>query len=329
MRVTLQHTDQITTELDVQSIKWCSADSKEVGVAQLRVPHNHPAFDRRYISEDKGSTIQIVDDELGRWNGIVVRTRFVDDGAAVELTCHDRRALFSGLPTGRQRFRLTTAGAIVRAAFRQAVGARPRVGLVEGEFTESAPLIPEYEIERDSFRDVLSTMQERSSQEWYIDEDGAFHWVARQGRLKSKPLVQGRDLYSVEWETGVIDRVSEVIAVGEQGDELRLIAPELADGGFWVSRIISSSGDSEDMERRALRILEDQRHAVPNVNLQLARHTWADIREGDIMRFVIPSAGFRGDSPAVRIQTREYSGRDGQLTVNLDVLPRVSAEELQ
>ena len=321
MRVTLQHTDQITTELDVQTVKWCASDSQEIGQASLRVPHNHPAFNPAYISEDKGSTIQIVDEELGRWNGIVVRTRFVDDGAAVELTCHDRRALFAGLPTGRQRFRLATAGTIVRQAFREAAGARSRVGLTEGVFVESAPLINEYEFDRDSLRDVINAMAERSGQEWMIDEGGGFHWVAREGKLTDEPLVQGHDLFDVEWETGAIDRISEVIAIDDTGAEIRFLAPEMADGGFWVARKISSGGDDEELQSRALRILEDERHPQPSVSARLARHTWASIREGDIRRFVLPSAGFAGASPAVRIMSRTWSGRTGQLDVELQILP--------
>ena len=328
MQVTLSFRDQITTEMEVQSVSWASAESQQIGRATLRIPHNHPAFNPDYISEDKGSTIRIFDETLGTWRGVVVRTRFIDDGAAVILTCHDLRSLFNGLPVGRQHFRLASAGTIVRAAFRQAVGGRSRIGLTEGIFVENAPLIS-HEFDRDSFRDILNVMQEQTAQEWMIDDDGVFHWVARQGSINETPLVQGHDFHSVEWETGAIDRVSEIIAIDDDGQEMRFMAPEMADGGFWVARTIASGDDdSGDLESRALRMLEEQRHPHPTVDATIARHLWGEIREGDIRRMVIPSAGFSGDSVTVRFQTREWSSSDGQLDVTMDVLPELIDEAI-
>jgi hypothetical protein len=319
MQVTLTFRERITTELDVQDVTWVTAAAQQVGMAKLRIPRNHPAFRGDYISKDRGSHVRLSDQAIGTWNGLVVRTKFNDE--SVELTCHDVRTMFAGLPVGRMSFQLATAGTIVQHAFWQAVAGRPRIGITAGTFVESAPLMAEFNLERQAFGEVVKSMMGVTSQEWEIDANNRFHWVARAGTIRSEPLIQGRDIFGVTWETGALGRVSEVIGVRSDNSEISVLANEMADGGWWSAQQLVSGSDGDDIETAALRTLERERHPQPTVDAELAEHLWGTIREGDTMRLVIPSAGFRGESPVVRIMSRTWSGSSGRLSVQMDVLP--------
>lgn len=325
MQVTLRHRESITLDLNVRQVIWALASARQVGTAQIDVPRESAAFDPRYIADDGGTFIVIEHAQLGRWLGVTIGTNYDESGVTLSAV-HIAALVSKRIVSKRDYLSPVSAGVIVKDAVLDALTGLPQFPVRPGSFLEAPPVVDGYSLNYNQLSAVLTDLMGRSGHEWGIDETGAFNWVARIGQPRAGFYVQNRDLFDVQYQSSLDETVYEVIALPPDGSPFRVSSTDVLTANHWAAQKVLqlSQGDDYWVVQNAAQTLERSRYPRVTISARLHRRHWSTIREGDSMRWVLPSSGIQGKSVAVRVIQRAASDGAEYEDLTVEVLPSIT-----
>lgn len=319
MLVTITNTASITIDLEC-SVKWNSTIKREFSSASFFVPRNSPAFSSAYMDENGGFLVKIVHPKLGTWLGIAGVPTIDVKGANVEATEIGILATIRTVGTHRI-FTGVTAGTIVAAAVQDATAGLSHAFLKAGTFLEAGPHVPQYEFTGQYLSQVLADMMDITGQEWEINySTGAINWVAPRTTMYQYHLTDDGDIVNASKSGSLNDVVAEVTARGSDGSSRSEYSPGQ---GFYLRQetIAVDTKSPIDLAFQAKAVIDQRKTPVQTYKGMLKEYReggttvdhWSNIREGDIVQLVLPYAGITGNSPVVRVLSREFKDGDKYL----------------
>lgn len=202
----------VTFDLNATLNRPAAAEQRD-GDVRLLVPRDSVAWDTAILAEHGGHIIELIHGGE-RWVGITEAPRFTPDGADISAWSVTKWISIRNVATHRM-FYGVTAGAVIRAGYRDALGGS-HLPLMLGPVLDDSPPVGTYSFAGQSFGQVLTDMVAWTGHEWWIDSLLRFRW-GRQGRYHTFNLVDdGSSLNQVQ-SGALADTFMEITEVADDG----------------------------------------------------------------------------------------------------------------
>lgn len=337
--VTLTSARSITIQA-VTRRSWALPSSGEIGKLTLSLPYSSPAAADAYVNDGGGSLVTVASEsDSGDWRGIVTEVDYGQD--AVDITAMHPIAILKERPVSQNRTIPTcNVSFVARTALNDALGGLAGFPLSVGPIAETPPTMTNYLLRGEMCWSVIQDLMNLSGFELniipyssvaitrgrgnrlyteYSIQPDQVTWGAPLTYNFPTTLVAPSTLRNVRYVVGLIGQAVEALVVGDS-DWFRATNAQLADGAHWpAARVIKEKFTSDAaMKTRGEAELDQASGAAVALAGDLTTANW-HIREGDIVRVIVPWARFGGVTLMARVLTREINDATGLMGVTLAV----------
>lgn len=168
-------------------VTWTVPASGKHGEATFEIPRVSAAWSDDVIDPRGGFLVDIVT-PYGVWQGVADLPQWKPAGMTVKASHITRWPELRRVGTGTYIGCL--AGHIVKRGFLDAMSNLGAMALKLGHIVYAGPVIEEpIQFNGQPFLQVLNRLSELTGQEWVIDDDGRFHWLAHAGEYHDLPPI--------------------------------------------------------------------------------------------------------------------------------------------